>query len=84
MTEPQRAWGIHLDDDADSLEALVHSVYRELARRPANLADLKRAMIELLSYLTLPENRTDDNCRAVDAFFCIRHQWEANWNHLPP
>lgn len=76
-------WGIQPDDQSDELEQLVHRVYREIARRPPAPADLKEAMIALLSYLASPEGRTDRNCRRVDAFFCVRDDWETDWDHLP-
>jgi hypothetical protein len=84
MTNSKKVWGIHLDDSADTLEKLAHSVYLEVARKPANVAALKHAMIQLLSYLASPENRTDDNCTAIDTFFCIRDHWETDWHHLLP
>ena len=83
MATDKRAWGIHLEDNADPLESLVHGVYREIARRPAALDNLKQSMVELLSYLASPNGRTDHNCRVVDTFFCIRDDWDTNWEHLP-
>ena len=84
MSTAERVWGMHLGDGAERLEELVHDVYEEIARRPAALRALKEAMAALLSYLASPEGRTDSNCRAVDIFFCIRDQWETDWEHLPP
>ena len=83
MASRQKTWGIHLDHNADALEQLVHRAYQEIARRPAEVADLKQAMVALLSYLASPEGRTDHNCMAVDTFFCIRDDWEIEWDHLP-
>ena len=83
MASGQKSWGIHLDENADALEQSVHAVYREIARRPVELADLRQAMVALLFYLASPEGGTDHNCRTVDTFFCLRDDWEIDWDHLP-
>ena len=83
MMRNKNIWGITLGDNASSLERLVNAVYREIAQQPANLPALKGAMVDLLSYLSSPEGRTDSNCVTVDTFFCIRNHWETEWDHLP-
>jgi hypothetical protein len=83
MAHDRGIWGIHPDNNADAIEQLVQGIYAEIARRPADLALLKEAMAALLSYLASSEGRTDQNCKVMDTFFCVRDNWEIDWHHLP-
>jgi hypothetical protein len=40
-------------------------------------------MIDLLSFLTTPEGRTDANCWVVDIFLGNEEHWERDWLDLP-
>lgn len=65
------------------LKPLLKRFYEELIHRPANLLAIKESMIDLLTFLTTPDGRTDANCRAVDIFVCIDDDWERDWSDLP-
>jgi hypothetical protein len=68
-----------------SLDDLVSGVCPELQRRPPDLIMLRKALESLLAFLASPTGRSNENCRAVDSFFCIPEEygWEADWEHLP-
>jgi len=51
--------------------------------RPVNLFDLKESLIALLTFLNTKEGRTNDNCRAVDLFFCLQDDWDLGYKDLP-
>jgi hypothetical protein len=36
-----------------------------------------------MSFLSKPENCTNENCHAVDLFFCIEDHWNKRWGNLP-
>jgi hypothetical protein len=83
MADRRGVWGIELGHDPSTLELLVHDVYGAIANRPTELSVLKQAIVALLSFLASAEGRTDENCHAVDTFFCIRDDWQTDWTHLP-
>ena len=83
MTDRRGVWGIELDSDPSTLERLVHDVYGAIADRPTELLVLKQAIVALLAFLASAEGRTDENCQAVDTFFCIRDDWQTDWTDLP-
>jgi hypothetical protein len=62
---------------AGTLLLLVHDLYGAIADRPTELLVLKQ------SFLASAEGRTDENCQAVDAFFCIRDDWQTDRTDLP-
>ena len=65
------------------LTSLLEDVYRTLHEAPTNLARIKRRLVSLLSFLCEPENRTDENCQAVDLFFAIHDHWNISWDRYP-
>jgi hypothetical protein len=50
------------------LRALLRALYRELERRPPDLAGLRGSLMDLLEFLSSPEGRTDANCWMADLF----------------
>lgn len=65
------------------LRPLVKDVYEILHREPVVLENLKASLIRLLTFLCQPGYRTDENCRAVDRFFCIEDHWGKRWENQP-
>ena len=78
MADRRGIWGIELGHDPSLLELLVHDVYGAIANRPTELLVLKQAIVALLSFLASAKGRTDENCRAVDTFFCVRDGWQTD------
>jgi hypothetical protein len=68
-----------------SLDGLVSGVCLELRRRPPDPITLRKVLEDLLVFLASSAGRSDENCRAVDSFFCIPevYGWEVDWTHLP-
>jgi len=66
-----------------SLKPLLKDVYRTLHKKPASLVDIKDSLVSLLSFLCEQENRTDENCRAVDLFFAVYDHWNISWDSYP-
>lgn len=65
------------------LRPLLSVVYNQIQVPEVNLQILKDSLINLMSFLNKPENRTNDNYQAVDSFFCIEDHWNKRWNDLP-
>ncbi len=68
---------------SQELRPLLERAYKSLHVSPPNLSLVKEAIVELLSFLCQPQNRTDPNCWAVDLFFCIDDHWDTRWDTLP-
>jgi hypothetical protein len=66
------------------LAAFIEPLYEQLTRSAADLEGIRECLIRLLSFLEMPENRTDANCRATDIFFAIRDYWDKKRITLPP
>ena len=58
------------DGSDEALEAFVRDAHQALTSRRVDLEALRTALADLLEFLSGP-GRTEDNCRAVDAFFCL-------------
>lgn len=59
------------------IEPLLRTLDNRVIQRPWNFAFMKDALVELLSFLTAPDGRTDGNCRAVDGFASV--SWGEAW-----
>jgi hypothetical protein len=58
------------------IEPFLNQLYGSIIHRPINLESIKLSLINLLTFLTTPEGRTNDNLWMVDLF--ITHKlWEA-------
>jgi hypothetical protein len=68
---------------SQELRALLARVYNLIHEASVNLPALRDALVALLSFLCEPENRTSDNCRAVDLFFAVDDHWSVKWDILP-
>lgn len=68
---------------SQGLEPLLLVIYNQIHASPVNLVLLKESLIALFSFLSQPEYRTDENCRAVDLFFAINDHWHIRWHNLP-
>lgn len=68
---------------SEGLRSLLEDVYRTLHEAPTNLASIKNSLVSLLSFLCKKENRTDENCRAVDLFFAMHDHWNISWDSYP-
>jgi hypothetical protein len=53
----------------------LRSISASLNAADIDLAALKVHLVGLLMHLSSPEGRTDENCRAVDSFFCLDNTW---------
>lgn len=65
------------------LKPLLKNFYEEMIHRPLNIFSLKQRMVELLTFLTTPEGRTNANCWTVDLFIVINDDWEREWSDIP-
>ncbi|MGD8253400.1 MAG: hypothetical protein PVJ11_05470 [Syntrophobacterales bacterium] len=68
---------------SQELRSLLKDVYGSIHWSSPDLKVIKRALLDLLSFLSQPEHRTDENCGAVDLFFCINDHWDVRWGNLP-
>jgi hypothetical protein len=68
--------------NSPELDKLVNNIKNILNERPTNLEALKLSLENLLLFLISPENRTDQNCREADLFFCLHEDNKFNWDHL--
>ena len=68
---------------SQELRPLLSLVYNQIHVSPVNLPLLKEALVALTSFLSQPEHRTDENCKAVNLFFSINNHWDARWDGLP-
>jgi hypothetical protein len=68
---------------APALRPLLRQVYFRSLEQPADLPALKTALEELLTFLSVPEGRTDANVCVTDYFFSSAGSWEGGWSHLP-
>ena len=57
------------------LTPLVQALHTQLTADPLHLAELKDALVVLLTFLSSPRGRTDTNCSAVDQFFTVDDAW---------
>jgi hypothetical protein len=83
MRDFERLWtnAVRYRPVSHRLKTLVYAVYNEATRGDLDLAELRRALDELLQLLTSMNGRTDANCCAVDRFFA---NFEGQWSNLPP
>ena len=65
------------------LNQLLAKVHFSLHEEPVNLGTIKDSLVCLFSFLCEPKNRTHNNCRAVDLFFCVDNHSDVFWNSLP-
>ena len=61
-----------------ALRPLLQAVYSQSLSKPLAVAELKKSLEDLLTFLAR-EGHTDANCWAVDLFFCVGHGWERDW-----
>ena len=64
-----------LSEADPELTPLVHALHTQLTADPLQLAELKQALVALLTFLSSPRGRTDANCSAVDRFFTVDDTW---------
>ncbi len=57
---------------ASMRDRLLIRLQQEWERQPFDSGAALRSLEELLSWLVLPENDTDANCRSVDTFVCTK------------
>jgi hypothetical protein len=57
--------------------------YEAIIARPYDVPRIVESVERLLEYLASSEGRTHANCVAVDSFFCIRDDWEGDWEDEP-
>lgn len=53
------------------IKPFLRTLDNRMIQRPWNFAFMKDALVELLSFLTTSDGRTDGNCRAVDLFVIL-------------
>ena len=68
---------------SQELKPLLSVVYNQIHSSKVNLQLLKESLINLLLFLSKPENCTNSNCKAVDLFFCVDDHWNKRWDDLP-
>ncbi len=62
--------------EADSrARELVNAVQSILAYNMPDLSELKKSLIHLFEYLSSPNGRTDENCKAINSFFMFDDLW---------
>lgn len=60
--------------DSRAIE-LVKAVQSILAHNVPDLSELKNSLINLFVYLSSPNGRTDENCKAINSFFMFDDLW---------
>ncbi len=65
------------------LKKLVEAVKNCIIERPTDLKRLGSSLENLLSFLTTPTGRTNENCVETDFYFCLHDDHGFNWDHLP-
>jgi len=65
------------------LRPRLGAAYEAIIERPYNVHRVVEAVEELLTYLASSEGRTQENCVAVDSFFCLAEGWEDDWEDEP-
>ena len=66
----------------DKVIQQLEAIDAVLSASPVNLVALKAALVSLLTHLSSPQGRTDENCCAVDIHFCLDENWPVL--NLPP
>lgn len=69
--------------DTNELNNLLDDIYTEICKDSVDLIKIKNRLIELLSFLCTPEGRTNENCKYVDSFFCLKDNWFNCIERLP-
>ena len=59
------------------------AAYEAIIERPYDVPRIVGEVEELLAYLASPEGRIHVNCVIVDHFFCLRDDWEGDWEDEP-
>lgn len=65
------------------MNSYLFKVRDSISATPTNLAAIKSALVEVLVYLSSPEERTSENCATTDTFFHLHDDYGFNWFHLP-
>ena len=65
------------------LRPRLGDAYEAIIARPYDVPRIMGAVERLLEYLSSSEGRTHANCVAVDSFFCMRDDWEGDWEDEP-
>lgn len=75
---PQKEEAIspHLYELWETVTALLKETSSDLNR-------IKKALIDLLSFLCSEEGRTDENFKATDFYFLLHEEHGFDWTHLP-
>ena len=55
----------------------------EQCKVPADLETIKTRLESLFVFLCSPEGRTDEMCKYVDNYFCLKEDWPDCIEHLP-
>jgi diaminopimelate decarboxylase len=56
-------------------QEMLRAISANLSAADIDLAALKAHLVGLLTHLASQEGRTDENCKAVDSFFCLDDTW---------
>ncbi len=72
-----------LDGGTQELNSYLFKVRDSISATPTNLAAIKSALVELLVYLSSPEERTSENCATTDTFFHLHDDYYNHYNMLP-
>jgi hypothetical protein len=65
------------------LRPRLGDAYEAIIARPYDVPRIVVTVERLLEYLSSSEGRTHVNWVAVDRFFCIRDDWEGDWEDEP-
>jgi hypothetical protein len=68
---------------SSELQKLVAVVRGCIIEQPTDLQKLNASLEGLLTFLTTPAGRTDQNCKEADLYFCLNDDNGFNWDHLP-
>ncbi|MCP4612767.1 MAG: hypothetical protein GY845_29070 [Planctomycetes bacterium] len=67
----------------NQLNTLLDSIYKEINNDSPNQIKIKDKLIDLLSFLCSLEGRTNENCRYVNNYFCLKDNWFECIERLP-
>jgi hypothetical protein len=65
------------------LQRLVVAVHDAIIEQPTDRGRLYSSIEDLLSFLTTPAGRTDQNCQETDKYFLLHEDNGFTWGHLP-
>lgn len=65
------------------MRELLQTFHNALVAQPLNLQNIKKALLDLLQFLTTPQGRTEGNCWVVNMYIALADWDESGFPDLP-